>query len=105
MENKRTTELRVLRKHPNQYTWGSIINIIDLDRYTFVLYRERKLNSDEITDNRLYTVYVDGIDRGLGAKSLEEAMILGIAATNPDNHQPHHAAMYACRLLGVKVPG
>jgi hypothetical protein len=74
-ERGSTTDLEVLRKYPHRFTWGHIIQIHVLKRYTIVEFVQPHPES-ELTR---FHVYVDERDTNRGAETFESALLLAIA--------------------------
>lgn len=94
---EKTTDLNILRKHPNRFTWGDVTAIHDIGRYTFV----------EATDwsdfkTVFFHVYVDGKSNSRSSHTLEQAMVLAIALAkfNGSSHADH-MSVAACKVLDL----
>jgi hypothetical protein len=98
----KTTELTVLRKFPSAFTWGRIVAFHDLGPYTIAGFHpisytgESKTKHLDVTE---YHVWVDGKDTCTGAKSLEEAILLGIGIRNLGANSGPHMARAAFKIL------
>jgi hypothetical protein len=90
-----TTDLTVIRKTPNLFTWGKVVSIHDLGPYTFLEYTDRDGDTN-------FHVYVEGKSMSSSTSTLEGAMILAIAKKNLALNEDHHMAMAAMKVLGVR---
>lgn len=100
LSSDKTTELAALRKGA-KFTWGKVIEILDIAQYTMIAYNERGMNTEEPTGRRLWSVYVDGKYTGQGTTTLEKAMLLAVACGNPDVKDPGMAAHFAAKVLSL----
>jgi hypothetical protein len=95
-----TTDLNLLRKTPNHFTWGHIRAIHDIGPYTIIEYTSAG------SGIRQFHVYVDGKDTSTATLSLEGALVEAIArkslADNPNTAR--YMAIGACKLLGIPCP-
>ena len=90
-----TTDLDIIRKYPNRFTWGKVKQIHDVGPYTVVHHQAEGVESN-------YHVYVDGRDCSVGSSSLGGALILAIAYKNLESNTANWMARAAAKLLGVK---
>lgn len=103
MNYQPTTDLDLVKKgHP--FTWGVVLNIHTLGRYTFVEYSSRLLDGvqDGLEDVSTFHLYVDGASTGCGFTSLEGAMLYAVAIIKLPAHE-RGMAIAAAKLLGVGV--
>lgn len=91
----KTTDLAIIRKDPHRFTWGKVISIQDIGRYTIVT----SIN-DSVTQSSFHA-YCDGEDTQTYASSVGAALILAIAYGSLDVNWDIMAKA-ACKLLEVK---
>lgn len=117
MKKKKTTDLEAikaaferygagshgLRNFP--YTWGEINDVLTIGRYTVLVYNARKMNSEEVTDDVYFGVYVDGEDCPIHTKTLEGALLIGmdVAVNGKTSAMNRNAAHFAAKVLGINV--
>lgn len=89
-------DLAILRDHPRRFTWGVVVNIFDVGRYTIV-------EGVEVNGRATFYAYVDGQDTKAAATNIEGAMLLAIAnAQLGDRTKAERRAEAAAVLLGVE---
>lgn len=84
-----TTNLAALRIEPKRFTWGEVVTIHDIGRYSLVEFNSSDHRANEGAHR--YSVYVDGEAIGHGYGSLDQALIAAIAWGNG-----HGASEAAC---------
>lgn len=93
-----TTNLEVIRRHPDQFTFGTVNEIHDLVHYTFVLATQKG-------SGPMWYVYVHGVWTGRTAASIESAMILAVAIGDVGRKVTSEHASYmhiaCCKLLEI----
>lgn len=100
-----TTDLATIRTWGSAFTWGMVLTIHDIGRYTIVKYAPRDMgvgkDRTHINPDREpeYHIYVDGKDTSQGAKTLESALVCAIAHATVAPHTPMASA--ACKLLNL----
>lgn len=85
---KDTTNLNVIRKHPELFTWGPIAAIHDCGPYTIV----------ETTDRHFHP-YAEGEPARTYSRSLEGAMIIAIAEGHSPNNYSRDTRIRAAAML------
>jgi len=104
MRIQTTTELETIRKDPRRFTWGQVVQIHDLGRYTFVEYLKKNYEKEsEFDDQPSFHVYVDGKTTNNSCDSLESAMVLAIARGKMEPNSGGWMAQAACKLLGIEI--
>lgn len=102
----KTIDLETIRRYPGLYMWGPVLSIIDIaDTYTLVFYKERRLGFETSTGRNAWAIYLNGKDTGLGATSLDKALLLAVACGNPACKNPGEAAAYAAKILDLEPDG
>jgi hypothetical protein len=94
----RTTDLAVIRKHPEHFTWGPVLEIIDFRRYTIVRYDSTPSGP---TRDFIFHVYVDGRDTSHGTHHFEEAVLIALAFGVSRTDASRYAAIAARKVLGL----
>ncbi len=96
--NNTTTDLDVVRKRASKFTWGEVVKIHDIGRYTIIEYISRDLGDGK---HLTFHIYVDGESLSVGTSSLEEALVYGVAYHFADNdpNRARHAAWAAMKVL------
>ncbi len=98
-----TTKLEVIRKTPSRFTWGKIVKIHDVGRYTIVESDEEKLRGKAMpkATERSFHCYVDGACLGRSAPTLEGALVLCMAhgLLGSLNQSTDYMAQAALKLL------
>lgn len=99
MNTKTTVDLNIIRQSPELFTWGAVIAIHTLGRYTFVEYnRDGMFGADHNISNSWY-VYVDEKKTNYSASSLEIAMVYAISYANMDG--PNEAGWMTTAAMKV----
>lgn len=95
-----TTDLETIRTRPNRFTWGRVITIHDIGRYTLVEYVSQSHDKPSVV---YFHSYVDGKSTHSSQTSLESGLICAIAAGSIDDaNEPCHMARAACKVLDIK---
>lgn len=68
----KSTDLSVIREKPHKFLWGNIVKFHDVDVYTVVEFEPS--NPDEA--DRLFAVYVNGVNTESYACTLEGAFLI-----------------------------
>lgn len=76
---EKTLDLSVIRRLPNRYSWGSIVKIHDIGRYSIVESDDTFNRGPHVVVERHYHCYVDGKEIGRAADNVDEALILCVA--------------------------
>lgn len=92
----KTTDLEKVRKYPHRFTWGRVVQVLDLGPYSFVEHAR--------DDGVSYAVYVDGKDTHTSAGTLDGAILIAIARKRLEANEARYMAMGAAKLLGVNEP-
>jgi len=108
-----TTDLNLVRDNPQRFTWGNVISIMDVGRYTFINFEpncDRQEAVDVSDETRFaFHIYIDGKDSSHSAGSLDQALVLAISLRNNASTKHSQAsaaiAVAACRALNVPVEG
>ena len=87
-----TTDLEILRKEPQRFTWGKIDEIIDVGEYTIVKYASGTLKET------FFSVYVNGKSTSTSTRSLDGALLYAIAHRA---NAPHRAEALG-RIVNLK---
>lgn len=93
----KTTDLDIVRKERSRFTWGTVLEVHDVGRYTIIEYRQRD-NEEAI----FFHVYVDGKSTSNSTTSLDGALLIAIAMSNLEPNEARYMAMGASKLLNVK---
>jgi|SRR6478752_4867938 len=100
---KDTTDLEEVRKRPSRFTWGKVIGIHTIGRYTFVEYFGRAYENGHPTGGDetkpSFHVYVDGRSTSQSAGSIESALILAIALGKLEVNHAGHMATACLKIL------
>lgn len=102
MRKQTTTDLDVIRKDPQRFTWGRINRIENLGPYTFVHYLQYPMGNDAGGSVRV-GLYVDGAETNTSYPDLDQALVAAVAFRNTKNHtEARWAGMMALRILNIK---
>ena len=100
MFDKKTTDLDVIRRTPSRFTWGRVVTIHDIGRYTLVEYVSQSSEKPPVV---YFHSYVDGKTTHSSHTSLESGLIYAIAVGAIENvNDARHMARAACKVLDVK---
>lgn len=103
MRRQSTTDLEVIRKDPQLFTWGRITKIEDIGPYTLAHYIEAPMGNGP-GGKRLIHLYVDGKSTNTSYTTLDGALVAGVAFRNCSNvNEGGWAATMAARVLKVKT--
>lgn len=100
-----TTSLEIIRHSPRRFTWGRVIAIHDVGRYTIVEFEPTPTEGRviDVKPKTSYYVYVDGKDRRASTHSIEGAMLLAISRANfSDPGTGDLMVQAAAKLLDVR---
>jgi hypothetical protein len=96
-----TTDLEQLRNGAS-YTWGSLIKIHDIGRYSIVEYKPRKIGISDRIQEVGFGCYVDGEKLSTSSNTLEGALILCIAQGSiKETNEARHMAYAAYKVLSL----
>ena len=102
MEDLRTTDLNLLRLG-DPFTWGTLVKIHDIGRYSFVEYKAYEFIESQSTgkfeEQSSFSVYVDGEATSSSCKSLEHALLYAIAYGKLEVNAARWMAMAAVKLM------
>lgn len=82
---EKTTKLEIIRKTPSRFTWGEIVKICDIGRYTIIEAKKdkslkpRRGETAPKEEERSFHCYVDGECLGRSVDTLEGALVLCMA--------------------------
>lgn len=94
-----TTDLNIIRKYPNRFTWGKVIKITDVGPYTIVEFTALKEGKAPVSE---FQVYVDEKDTSTGADTFDEALLLAISIRHlGKGTYASHMAVAAGKILGI----
>jgi hypothetical protein len=96
MSYVKTTDLKILRKHPNYFTWGAITEFYDFGPYTICKF---KRPSDEDCS---YHIWVNGKDLHISYGTLDQAIIAAVAHNNLEENEARWMTIASCKLLGIQ---
>ncbi len=96
-----TTDLAALR-NGTKYTWGRLVAIHDIGRYTVVeSVRDRGPDLEPVP---MFSAYVDGRNTCVSSTTMEGALVIALAVGNTaDINEAHHNSRCAARILGVEA--
>jgi len=87
MANNKTTKLEIIRRHPNLFLWGALVEIHEIGRYSIVVSDDTFNRGSAVVTERKYHCYVDGDTIQRSASTVDEAMILCLAHGRLDGGQ------------------
>jgi hypothetical protein len=103
-----TTELAELREHPERFTWGEIIDIVEIGPYAIASYYTRKVDGcmvlrDIDHETVLYHVWVHG-KNGCGSYHSLDAALAGAIAYRVEggNHRADRYFILALNAIEAK---
>jgi hypothetical protein len=100
-----TTDLDIIRKYPNRFTWGKVTKITDVGPYTIVEFTA--LKKSVLMKGRApieFHIYVDEKDTSTGAMNFDEALLLAISIRHlGKGTYASHMAVAAVKILGIKL--
>lgn len=101
----KTTDLEKIR-NGEPFTWGKVIAIHDIGRYTLLEYLGRAYQNCHATgkleEKSTFHIYVDGVSTSSGASSLESGLIHAIAIGRLEINAARWMAIAANKLLGTE---
>lgn len=103
MEPK-TTDLKAVIENPRLFTWGKVVQVYTVSRYTLVEFepQDRPVEADWHPWKNQFQVYVDGKDQAMSEVSLERALVLAISiATIVDSNEAASMSRAACKVLSL----
>ncbi len=88
-----------------RFVWGHIVDVHEIGRYQIVeAVPNRPRGEDKSAFNqREFFVYVDNEDVNSYATSLDQALLIAIAAGNGGKNEAATTARYMARLAGVDL--
>lgn len=102
---KTTTDLSIIR-NPNtvhRFTWGRILTIHEVGRYTIVEFFPRIIPSQNIDSSKTeFHVYVDGKNTSISAGTFDQALVTAVAYGNiASPNQALNMAHAAMKVLDI----
>lgn len=100
MEQK-TTDLKAIIENPRLFTWGKVVQVYTISRYTLVEYKPQDSKPGDHWGTQ-FQVYVDGKDQSMNEVSLERALVLAISLGSIESRSEGPAmARAACKVLSL----
>lgn len=103
--NETTTELAAVRGR-RKFTWGKVVAVHDIGRYTFVEYKSHAYENGDPTGDlesvSSFHIYLDGQSTSNSAKSLESAMLHAVALGKLEVNEARWMAIGAMKLMGIE---
>ncbi len=99
----KTTDLPALRKGA-RFTWGEIVKIHDVGRYTLVEYIMRPLGNASLPIEAKapsFSCYVDGVEQSVSSTTLEGALLLCMSRAHLEANEARYMAIAAAKLLAI----
>jgi len=101
-----TTDLEEVRKRPTRFTWGKVIGIHTIGRYTFVEYFGRAYENGHPTGEDetkpSFHIYVDGKSTSQSASTIESALVHAIALGKIEVNAARWMTIAALKLLDLE---
>lgn len=94
-----TTDLEEVRKQRRRFTWGRVLEIHDIGRYTLIEYIANPGRMPEPDPKPKFHVYVDGKDTCSGTATLDEGLVLAIAHGKLEVNEARWMARSILKLL------
>jgi hypothetical protein len=101
-ERFETTDLERVRRTPARFTWGKVLAIHDIGRYTIAEYKPRKVGHNDTPAELAFHVWVDGRCTHSSESTLERALVLAIAHGTQQGNAASHFAVACYKILDLK---
>src|SRR5690348_14097570 len=95
-----TTDLKILRKNPKDFTWGVIIEFYDFGPYTICKFKRSSTNK-ETNEGHQYHIWVNEKDLHISYDTLDQAIVGAVAHNNLEANEARWMTSATCKLLKI----